>query len=738
MLVLRNGAEKNFEVSLRRQADPPLRIATFRDVSTLYESTTELRERAERLAVIQDVGEAVSAAMSVDEIFVRLVKKLRHVAQFEYAGLAFHNAISDTICLEAIFKGGKFSPGKEEISLQKFRRLVGAPAGILENLPEGLSPFLGVEKAESVAALVLPGRTKDVGRRKQSSQEAEAVGCLVLASGYPRAFSQFHKQVLESIGHLLSAGIRKVQLWRQAQENYERLSLLSEASRDIGQSLELDQLLRNVVDAAKKTLNATAAAICVLNDRGKCGHVVAGMPEAAWDWPEADVRSILAKAKPDEVVSIPDIRRNGFFSDSCKSFLHERGLNAFLGAAVSVDQKPVALMGVFVEDAAKLRGGAVSIFSSLVAQTSRVLQNARLFQEVSETKNYLESVLKSSADAIVTSDRVGRVTYFSPGAAQMLGWQASEVVGRNITEFVNDAGAARQLFKQAMREKKVQSFECEVLHADGGRVPASLSLSQILDDAGRITGFLAIGKDISTRKQAEQENRRRGEELENYIYLISHNLKTPIVSIQGFVNLLLEELGPSLSQQNSHFLERIQKNAALMEKMIVDLFDFSRMSRLQPALGITRIQEIVNSVVDEMRPFEHMRDVEFDIAQDLPEVIADVESLQIVFENLLSNAVKYRRPGIPAKIKVGWKSQPRFYAFHVQDNGIGFDPAFKEKAFSLFQRGPNTGQIPGTGVGLALVKRIIENHQGLVRIESTPQVGTTIHFTLPKGLRREN
>lgn len=748
-MVLHNGVERSFEVTLHRMTRPESLIATFRDVSAIRESALELHERAERLSFIQSVGEAVNAAASVEEIFVRLVKNLRHISQFEYAGLAFHNPATEQIRLEAVFKHGHFSAGKAELPRKNFEKLAGGAAGIRVKLPEDLLSFLGVEKHESIVAVVLSGKIQDAGavalpsfrtktvrgRRPPARRPVEAIGCLVLAGKNPRAFSQFHVDVLESVGDLLSAGIRKVQLWREAQENNDRLSLLSEASRVIGYSLDFDQVLKNVVNAAKKTLNAATAAVCLVNDQGVCGHAVAGVSEGEWQWSMSDVTSMLAKAEPDKVISIPDVRRSTLFTKECREYLHEKGLHAFLGAAIFIDNKPVAMLGVFAEEAAKFRRGGASIISALAAQTARVLHNASLFRQATETKNYLENLLKSSADAIVTTDRRGRITYFSPGAEQMLGLTAKQALDRPITNFLyNGVQEAKPLFTELMRKKKIQSYECDILHADGGRIPASLSLSQILNDDGALNGFLAIGKDVSARKAAEQESKRRGEELENYIYLISHNLKTPIVSIQGFVNLLLDEMGPSLNRQHAHFLERIQKNAAMMEKMIVDLFDFSRMARPELNLGVTRTQEIVQNVVDEMKVFDSMRDVQFEIASDLPEIVADTEGIQIVFDNLISNAAKYRRPGVPAKITIGWQSQPRFFAFYVRDNGIGFDPAFRERAFALFQRGPNTGHIPGTGVGLALVKRIIENHQGLVRIESTPQAGTTVHFTIPKGL----
>lgn len=224
-------------------------------------------------------------------------------------------------------------------------------------------------------------------------------------------------------------------------------------------------------------------------------------------------------------------------------------------------------------------------------------------------------------------------------------------------------------------------------------------------------------------------------EMENFVYVISHNLKTPVVSIQGFANILQEEVGPALEIEHQHFLERIQKNAATMEKMVLDLLEFSRLGRKVIKLEHFDIRTLVQNVIDDMCWRGQGSEVEFVFpgqAKEPQNLLADVGELKIVFENLISNAVKYRRPEAPLRIEIGWEEQPRFCVFWVRDNGMGMDPVFQGKAFDLFQRGPNVGPIPGTGVGLAIVRRIVANHQGLVRLHSKPGEGTTVYFTLPK------
>jgi len=233
----------------------------------------------------------------------------------------------------------------------------------------------------------------------------------------------------------------------------------------------------------------------------------------------------------------------------------------------------------------------------------------------------------------------------------------------------------------------------------------------------------------------EKENRRRDEEQENFVYVVSHNLKAPLASIQGFANILCEELGPALNAEHRHFLERLRQNAALMEKIVLDLLEFSRLGRYPFTFEMVNVGELVETVIEDMRLLGHLHDVDFIFSPknfDELRVYADGDELKTVFENLLTNAVKYRRPNVPLRIEIGWDEQPRFHALWVRDNGIGMDPAFQAKAFELFQRGPNVGQIQGTGIGLAIVRRIVENHQGLVRIDSKLGEGTAIYFTLPK------
>ena len=265
--------------------------------------------------------------------------------------------------------------------------------------------------------------------------------------------------------------------------------------------------------------------------------------------------------------------------------------------------------------------------------------------------------------------------------------------------------------------------------------------------ANLISGVVAHIRKTQPRA-AETALLRREKELENLVFVISHNLKTPIVSIQGFASLLRDELEPQLQQEHAHFLDRILKNAALMEKMIQDLLEFHRLGRENAKREWIDLQSVVSRVIDDLKLLEQTSlspsafgkpaagaktaKADFVLPPHLPRLLADAQGLKTVFENLLSNAMKYRQPQAPLRVEIGWQEQPRFHAFWVRDNGMGMDAAFQQKAFNLFQRGANAGKIAGSGVGLAIVRRIIEKHQGLIELDSAPGQGTSVYFTLPK------
>ena len=350
-----------------------------------------------------------------------------------------------------------------------------------------------------------------------------------------------------------------------------------------------------------------------------------------------------------------------------------------------------------------------------------------------ERQALLDSLLQQPVYAVVTVNRKGRVTFFSKGAHHILGWKPEEVEGLPVHTLLKDSHEnIRKIIRTLGRQKKIVHYECEVIHRNGQAIPFNLSLAPICKKNGTAESFLIIGKDNTEKKRAEEELQQRSEEIEDLVYLITHNLKTPIVSVEGFASLLVEEVGVDLNPEALRYLERIRKNVEFMNVMISDLLEFSRFGKMEPTFEKIHLQEMVDALIEDIRVHYPQADLSFEIPQPLPVINGHPDGIKTVFENLLSNAAKYRKANQTARIKIWYEEKPRFYAFHVEDNGIGMDAEFKKKAFNLFQRGANVGEVEGTGVGLAICKKIVQKHGGLITIHSESGKGTTVSFTIPK------
>ncbi len=233
----------------------------------------------------------------------------------------------------------------------------------------------------------------------------------------------------------------------------------------------------------------------------------------------------------------------------------------------------------------------------------------------------------------------------------------------------------------------------------------------------------------------ESEGERRYEELQNLLYVTCHNLKSPVVSIQGFCNLILESLS-SEDDNLLHYLARIQRNADRLGKMVQDILDFSKLTCPIESKQIVSLRDILDNIRAEHYVAIKQKAIELKLPQQLPDLFGEPEGLHTLFSNLIDNAIKYTDKRRPC-IEIGWEEKPRFHAFWVRDNGAGVDKKYHERLFNLFERASASEQIEGTGVGLAIVKRIVERHSGRIRFASEPGIGSTVFFTLPKPKEKQ-
>jgi signal transduction histidine kinase len=309
------------------------------------------------------------------------------------------------------------------------------------------------------------------------------------------------------------------------------------------------------------------------------------------------------------------------------------------------------------------------------------------------------------------------------GLATML--LATMLVYRQIT------GPIRQM-SQAIRLARKRGFAGPV------KVHGSTEVMILADDYNALVA--AVEHELARRKQAESEIQEQvlartaelravNMELEAFTYTVSHDLRAPLRAIDGFVGALVEDHGDQLAVEAREFLDDVATNAKRMGTLIDDLLAFSRLGRQPSTFKRVYPSVIARQVLEDLGGQMKGRDVRVKIGK-LPPCRADPSLLTQVFANLLSNAIKYTRPRKVAEIEVGHSQEAEGAAYFVKDNGVGFNPAYQDKLFGVFQRLHGEDEFEGTGVGLAIVQRVVQRHGGRVWAQSRPGEGATFFFTL--------
>lgn len=243
-----------------------------------------------------------------------------------------------------------------------------------------------------------------------------------------------------------------------------------------------------------------------------------------------------------------------------------------------------------------------------------------------------------------------------------------------------------------------------------------------------------IGVEISKLNMAlEQRNEdllAANEDLETFGHSVSHDLRMPLRHIQGFATMLEESIAGSLTTENQRRLKLIRESASRMSQLIDDLLKFSRIGRIELRKSPVDMRELVRMTIDSLRPEFNNRDVQWKVGA-LPKVAGDRNLLAQVWTNLLANSIKYTRPREAAHIEVDSMQHERELIFYVRDNGVGFNMAYSDKLFGVFQRLHHANEFEGTGVGLANVRKIVQRHGGRTWAEAEEGKGATLYFSLP-------
>ena len=363
----------------------------------------------------------------------------------------------------------------------------------------------------------------------------------------------------------------------------------------------------------------------------------------------------------------------------------------------------------------------------------------------------VRAVVENATDAIITLDEQGQVQSFNRAAVDMFGYTPQEIIGQNVMFLMppalrprHEAGMQNYLQGGTARVVGKGPVEMQAQRKNGELFPIELGINEIKLDTQRV--FIGMLRDITERSQAQQvlahhtqELARSNAELENFARVASHDLQEPLRKVQAFGDRLQAKYSAQIGPEGLDFLARMLGAAARMQSLIEGLLMFSRVStRAQPFARVD-LNEVVREVLAdlEVRIAETDTCVQVDT---LPIVQAEPLQMRQLFQNLLGNALKFHRSGVSPELRVSASEQaikppamPRvdFYEITIEDNGIGFEEKYVDRIFGIFQRLHGRNEYEGSGVGLAICRKIVEYHGGAITARSQPGVGTRFIFTLP-------
>jgi PAS domain S-box-containing protein len=353
------------------------------------------------------------------------------------------------------------------------------------------------------------------------------------------------------------------------------------------------------------------------------------------------------------------------------------------------------------------------------------------------------AITRAAPVAVITIDQLSRVSNWNPAAERTFGWTAEEIVGRPLGTLIpprhraDCEGGVAAAIRTGTAAHPGRVWEFWGLRRDGREFPAEVTVDLLKVD-GEVH-CIGIVRDITPRRHMEARQaalrddlQRSNDELLQFAYVASHDLQEPLRMVSKYVALLEEKYRKALDERADRYIRYAVEGSQRMRILIEDLLLYSRVTtKARPPVSFA-VAEVLDEVLRDLETRIEKEGGQVIVAPDLPVVRADRSQFRQVLQNLLANALKFHREGVPPVVRLSWGDDGDSWRFSVEDNGIGIPASDISRLFLLFTRLHGRDTYEGTGIGLAICKKIVERHGGRIWIESEPEMGSTFHFTMPK------
>jgi PAS domain S-box-containing protein len=373
----------------------------------------------------------------------------------------------------------------------------------------------------------------------------------------------------------------------------------------------------------------------------------------------------------------------------------------------------------------------------LVGTLSDITERKRAEEALRAASLYSRSLLETSLDPLVTISAEGRITDVNAATEKITGMSREWLIGSDFADYFTEPEVARAGYLKAFEQGQVTDYPLAVCHTSGAIAAVLYNASVYRNERGDVLGVFAAARDITERKHVEEklaamaaELERSNNDLEQFASVASHDLQEPLRMVASYTQLLAERYEGQLDEKAQKYIAYAVDGAVRMQRLVNDLLTYARVGTRGNPIAPTDAGRVLGQAIGDLATaIEESRAVV--THEELPLLRADASQLRQLFQNLLANALKFRSEEVP-RVHVSARDEGRDWVFAVRDNGIGIDRQYAERVFVVFQRLHTRRDYPGTGIGLALCKRIVERHGGRIWFESEPGKGSTFLFTVPK------